>query len=38
MDEVRKVIKACYEEVWTILQEHRCAAEGTCVQPSESKE
>jgi hypothetical protein len=26
MDEVRKVIKTCYEEVWTILQEHRCAA------------
>lgn len=26
MDEVRKVIKTCYEEVWTILQEHRCGA------------
>jgi hypothetical protein len=23
MDEVRKVIKQCHEEVWTILQEHR---------------
>jgi hypothetical protein len=22
-DEVRKVIKQCYEEVWTILLEHR---------------
>jgi hypothetical protein len=26
MDEVRKVIKTCYEEVWTILQEHRYGA------------
>jgi transcriptional regulator with PAS, ATPase and Fis domain len=25
-DEVRKVIKGCYEDVWSILQDHRWVA------------
>ena len=27
-DEVRKVIKLCYEEVWTMLEEHKDALWG----------
>eukprot|EP00882_Tetradesmus_deserticola_P004282 GHRQ01004522.1.p1 GENE.GHRQ01004522.1~~GHRQ01004522.1.p1 ORF type:complete len:494 (+),score=216.16 GHRQ01004522.1:255-1736(+) len=38
MDEVRKVIKTCYEEVWTILQEHRGALWAGIATLSEAKE
>lgn len=38
MDEVRKVVKACYEDVWTILQEHREALWAGIAALSEAKE
>eukprot|EP00879_Flechtneria_rotunda_P007956 GHRR01008335.1.p1 GENE.GHRR01008335.1~~GHRR01008335.1.p1 ORF type:complete len:622 (+),score=188.08 GHRR01008335.1:1715-3580(+) len=38
MDEVRKVIKGCYDDVWIILQEHREALWAGIAILSETKE